>query len=301
MSVDTERDYTGIRCLRIGERSADSKMKETKDKTMWMWFGKHKKQIVLWSVIILIAVPLIVYGLSEISLLPVTGGNDWAGFWGGYMGAVIGGLCTFGGVSQTIKHEREKEETEKERSVLPYMGLLALKTDIDLYFPDYHVANIKEANFNNCQDNHRIQKYVFIFDKEKLDIKDDFIVAQIKQKDVAAFIPLDVENVGKGAAVGFRVGVHTAKTEWDKGKYTTSKLLKVGDTFNILLLFQDATKYKKDECFYLRIVYKNIFSQEYFQEYTIKFDEKHNAKMYLESDQKRIVKRDDRKYLEDMV
>ena len=90
-------------------------MKETKDKTMWMWFGKHKKQIVLWSVIILIAVPLIVYGLSEISLLPVTGGNDWAGFWGGYMGAVIGGLCTFVGVSQTIKHEREKEEIEKEK------------------------------------------------------------------------------------------------------------------------------------------------------------------------------------------
>lgn len=59
LPVDTERDYTGIRCLRIGEWSADSEMKE---KTMWMWFGKHKKQIVLWSVIILIAVPLIVYG-----------------------------------------------------------------------------------------------------------------------------------------------------------------------------------------------------------------------------------------------
>ena len=41
-----------------------------------------KKQVALWSVIILIAVPFIVYGLSEVSFLPVTGGNDWAGFLG---------------------------------------------------------------------------------------------------------------------------------------------------------------------------------------------------------------------------
>ena len=114
MSVDTERDYTGIRCLRIGERSANSKMKETKDKTMWMWFGKHKKQIVLWSVIILIAVPLIVYGLSEVSLLPVTGGNDWAGFWGGYIGAIIGGLITLFVMKYTIKSENAKSNRQEK-------------------------------------------------------------------------------------------------------------------------------------------------------------------------------------------
>lgn len=265
-------------------------MNETNDKTIWSWIKKKKKQVALWSVIILIAVPLAVYGLSEVSLLPVTGGNDWAGFWGGYMGAVIGGLCTFAGVSWTIKHEREKEEVEKERSVLPYMGLLTLKTDIDLYFPDYCIADIKRINFNNCRDNHRIQQYVFLIEKNKIDAQEGLNVDQIKQKDVAAFIPLDVENVGKGAAIGFRVGVHTAEIAWNKGKYTTSKLLKEGDAFKIFLLFQDTTQYKKDECFYLRIIYKNIFSQEYFQEYTIKFDEKYNAKMYLESNQMRIVK-----------
>lgn len=278
-----------------------SKMKEMKDKTIWTGIKEHKKQIILWGGIILIAVPLIVYGLSEISLFPVTGGNDWAGFWGGYVGAIIGGVCTFAGVSWTIKHEREKEEVEKERSVLPYMGLLTLKTDIDLYFPDYCIADIKRINFNNCQDNHRIQRYAFLIEKNKIDVQDGLNVDQIQRKDVATFIPLDVENVGRGAAIGFRVGVHTSEIAWDKGEYTTSKLLKEGDAFKIFLLFQDAIQYKKDECFYLRIIYKNIFSQEYFQEYTINFDEKHNAKMCLESNQMRIVKRTDGKYLEDMV
>lgn len=131
MSVDTERDYTGIRCLRIGERSADSKMKETKDKTMWMWFGKHKKQIVLWSVIILIAVPLIVYGLSEISLLPVTGGNDWAGFWGGYFGSIIGGVITMIVFCGTLESNK-KERIAREKSDF-FLQLLNESTYLDTY------------------------------------------------------------------------------------------------------------------------------------------------------------------------
>ena len=76
MPVDTEKDYTKFRCSRTGEWSADSEMKETKDKAMRTWIKKHKKRVALWSGGILVVVPLIVYGLSEVSLLPVTGGND---------------------------------------------------------------------------------------------------------------------------------------------------------------------------------------------------------------------------------
>lgn len=40
-----------------------SKMKEKKDKIMWTWIKKNIKQVVLWSVIILIFIPLAVYCL----------------------------------------------------------------------------------------------------------------------------------------------------------------------------------------------------------------------------------------------
>lgn len=89
-------------------------MKETKDKTIWMWLGKYKRQIVLCSVIILIAVPLIVYGLSEVSLFPVTGENDWAGFWGGYIGAIIGGLITLFVMKYTIESENAKSKRQEK-------------------------------------------------------------------------------------------------------------------------------------------------------------------------------------------
>ena len=88
-------------------------MKETKDKTMWMWLKKHKKQIVLWSVIILIVVPLIVYGLSEVSLLPVTGGNDWVGFWGTYIGSIVGGAI--GGIVAMYVLVRTIEDNKRGR------------------------------------------------------------------------------------------------------------------------------------------------------------------------------------------
>lgn len=106
MLADMEKDYTRFRCLRTGEWSADGEMKETKNKSIWTWIKKHKIQVTLWSVVILIVVPLIVYGLSEVSLLPVTGGNDWAGFWGGYIGAIIGAGVAAWGIIFSIKNER---------------------------------------------------------------------------------------------------------------------------------------------------------------------------------------------------
>lgn len=89
-------------------------MKESKDNNIWEWIKKYKKQIILWSGIILIAVPLIVYGMSEVSILPVTGGNDWAGFWGGYIGAIIGGLITLFVMKYSIESENEKSKRQEK-------------------------------------------------------------------------------------------------------------------------------------------------------------------------------------------
>lgn len=100
-----------------------------KDNTILERIKEHKKQVALWSMVILIAVPLIVYGLSEVSLLPVTGGNDWAGFWGGYFGAIIGGICTVVGVFLSIRYEREKGQDDAERAVLPYIALTTLEKE----------------------------------------------------------------------------------------------------------------------------------------------------------------------------
>ena len=114
LPVDRMKYYTEIRGSRAGEWSAVGEMKETKDKVILTWIKKYKKQVALWSVVILIAVPLSVYSLSEISLLPVTGGNDWAGFWGGYIGAIIGGLITLFVMKYTVESENAKSKRQEK-------------------------------------------------------------------------------------------------------------------------------------------------------------------------------------------
>lgn len=275
-----------------------SKMKEMKDKTIWTGIKEHKKQIILWGGIILIAVPLIVYGLSEISLLPVTGGNDWAGFWGGYIGAIIGGVCTFVGVSKTIKYEREKNEGEKERSVLPYMALSTLKTNFDLYFTD--TGDIQEVNSFEQREKHMLQQYAFLLDGNDVCIQEDLRYTYIN-KAVGTFMPMKLENVGNGVAVSFRVGVHTKEIAWTDGKYTPAKHIKQGESFNIFILFKDVAKYQVGESFKLRIIYKNIFSQNYLQEYEISVEEGYKVRLDLIGEQRRVIDKGDRLYKQGML
>lgn len=126
-------------------------MNETNDKTIWAWIKKHKKQVVLWSVISLIAVPLIVYGLSEVSILPVTGGNDWAGFWGGYIGAIIGGLITLFVMKYTIESENLKSERQEK---IQYFNEI-IKTSADFF----EAVSNTSAKMTRCMSRYSNEKY----------------------------------------------------------------------------------------------------------------------------------------------
>lgn len=271
-----------------------SKMKEKKDKIMWIWIKKNIKQVVLWSVIILIFIPLAVYCLSEISFLPVTGGNDWAGFWGGYFGAIIGGICTVVGVFLSIRYEKEKSLENDERAVLPYIALTTLEKEVHIDF--FHLKNIDDIE----ESDHTQEYREFMLDRIYFVIRGDDITPKHKlsreekvllenngnyMDEVATgcyslahkkmiSIPIILENVGNGAAVDFRVGVHSGDTKYnDEGiKYTVPKHLIIGKTFYLNLYFEDVGEYAEKKQFVLRICYENIYTQTYIQEYTINIE-----------------------------
>ena len=282
-----------------------SKMKEKKDKIMWTWIKKNIKQVVLWSVIILIFVPFVVYCLSEISFLPVTGGNDWAGFWGGYFGAIIGGMFTVVGVFLSIQYEKEKSREDDERAVLPYIALTTLEKEVHVDF--FHLKNSDDT-----EDSDHTQEYrEFMLDRIYFVIRGDDITPKYKlsreeklllenngnYKDEVATgcyslahkkmisIPIILENVGNGAAVDFRVGVHPGDTKYnDEGiKYTVPKHLIIGKTFYLNLYFEDIGEYVERKQFVLRICYENIYTQTYIQEYKIDIE---NGVLQLDLGQK---------------
>lgn len=81
-----------------------------------------------WKTIgtILIVIPVCIYALSVIPLFPSGENNDWAGFWGGYLGAIIGGGITLyvmwktneearENLEKTLNHEKEISLQEEKR------------------------------------------------------------------------------------------------------------------------------------------------------------------------------------------
>lgn len=290
LPVNRLRGYTGIRCLRIEEWSADSGMKEMKNKTIRVWIKKHKRQVVLYSGLILIAVPLIIYGLSEISLLPVTGGNDWAGFWGGYFGAIIGGICTVGGVFLSIQYEREKDKDDAERAVLPYIALTTLEKEnrVDCF----HLKTIDDVDDDEPDGYNEflLDRLYFIIKGEEITLKRKLTKEQrlllenegnswdeifkggralVHQKIMS--VPILLTNVGNGAAICFRLGFHSSNTQYnDKGvKYTVPKHLEKENKFYLNLYFEDLSDYTESKEFVLRVLYENIYTQKYLQEYSV--------------------------------
>ena len=302
------KDYTKFRRLRMGKWGADGEMKKTKDKAVWTWIKKHKKQVVLWGGIILIAVPLIVYGLYEISLLPVTGGNDWAGFWGGYFGAIIGGICTVVGVFLSIQYEREKGQDDAERAVLPYIALTTLEKEYRVdYFNLKTSRDIKDEEPDGYKEIQLNEIYFVIRGEEaipnrkltkqqKLLLENNgYNFAEIEkgmryltqQKFVS--VPILLTNVGNGAAINFRIGFHLSNIKYNgkNAKYTVAKHLEKGSSFYLNLFFEDLNVYAEGKEFVLRIHYENIYSQGYLQEYPVLVDSGQRVKLDLGYRQKK--------------
>ncbi len=76
---------------------------------------KHPKRVIIIVIVtILVLIPLMVYVLSEVSVLPVCGNNDWAGFWSGYLGSILGGLITLFVMKYTLINEKEARKREEK-------------------------------------------------------------------------------------------------------------------------------------------------------------------------------------------
>lgn len=101
-------DFYKLKNIYVGE-----KMRE--------WILSHKKVIGVLSIVFLIGVPIMVYGLSVIPVFPVGGNNDWAGFWGGYLGAILGVIGSIFIMNGTLKEERKKQEEEKKIQYCNYI------------------------------------------------------------------------------------------------------------------------------------------------------------------------------------
>lgn len=90
---------------------------------------KRKKLISIISIIVCI-VPLVVDWCILGNDFPSNLTNsEWASFFGGYIGALVGGLISLVGIVWTIKFTREQNQKDRELQVKPYCTIKFQNTE----------------------------------------------------------------------------------------------------------------------------------------------------------------------------
>ena len=170
---------------------------------VWEFIKKYIIWIICGVILIFIVIPLIVYGLSEGRILSVGGTNDWAGFWGGYLGAIMGSMATIGGVYLTISDDRKKRiGEEKNRSlelrerrrldIIPYLNTM--------YYIPKHIDETEKSNI-----------YFVDYSGEELRIRNhltDKYRREIEKPGIYLYVlNYQIKNIGNGSAGGIYIRI----------------------------------------------------------------------------------------------
>lgn len=86
------------------------------------WCRRHNVLVSILGIILsIIVVPLLIYiAMVTPSRLPVSGSNDWIGFWAAYLGALIGAVVTLVGINYSIKSSRKLMLEDKRIDKSPF-------------------------------------------------------------------------------------------------------------------------------------------------------------------------------------
>lgn len=93
---------------------------------------KKEKNLLIGTVCFIVIFPVLVAILVSIPILDgLSASNDWIGFWGGYIGSLLGGVITLYVLIKTL--ESAKEERIAEEKSRFFKELIDLVLDIDFY------------------------------------------------------------------------------------------------------------------------------------------------------------------------
>lgn len=78
---------------------------------------QNKKFVILLCVVGLLLRPIIIAILVSLPILPkLTNNNDWIGFWGGYLGSILGGMITLFVLKITIDDNNKLRKRDEKIS-----------------------------------------------------------------------------------------------------------------------------------------------------------------------------------------
>lgn len=85
---------------------------------------KYWKEILLGGIAVLVIVPLAVACMLNFRFICTDTTNEWIGFWGGYLGSVIGGLITLFVLRETLKDNKMSQIRQEKVDFCNYISEL---------------------------------------------------------------------------------------------------------------------------------------------------------------------------------
>lgn len=219
-----------------------------------------------------------------------------------YYGGVIGGILAIIGVFLTVRYSQNQYQDGQRNSVIPFIA-------VNVLHRRYKGPEVKYGH-NSSNDGLEIKlknpspidpigykeykatDYVFIIKNGEVELRNKLnknqqeraekmglinkeitqgVYACLAVNDV--YLPIDLENVGNGSAINFRLGLNASKVSPDKRLYSGSISVNMGEHVSVHIYSEDCDRNSSNLGEYiLGMTYQDIFGNRYSQEASIILD-----------------------------
>lgn len=223
-----------------------------------------------------------------------------------FYGSILGAVLTIYGVYLTIQYSQHNYREDIRNRVLPILALYSLRSrsKYQIFAPIEQEQNQDKQPF---YEEYRLKEIYFIIGNGNIDTKSSLSKDQQQTLIQGGFkyvstqtnkfsfcdvnlvsVPLEVENVGNGAAINLRIGLN--KVANSKPVYITPINLKQNMLIYIHIFSENPTDNDLGE-YNLEFYYNDIYKQRYVQKYVFsikKEDNKIFAELNFDSEQEII-------------
>ena len=251
------------------------------------WMKENWKYVLLFILIFCLAIPLLINCLFKMEAPFEFIAAEWqAADALAFYGAIIASLTAVYGVYLTIQYSQKNYQEDVRNRTLPFIVIDTLKTKSHMNLfksgtkeSDEEVEGYVEyraMNYYCILKDGRIE-YKTRLSKTEQQLLDNGGMRWESRPNGAAMVvvddimvPMDIENVGNGAAIRFRYGLNRQDTPEKEKKYLPAISLKMGQIIRFHIFSDDCGKESKNlGAYVLSFYYDDIYSNKYKQEFSI--------------------------------
>ena len=248
----------------------------------------NKKEIIWFFIIFVIVVPFLIHCVFKLQTPIAFFIAEWsAGDVLGFYGVLLASGLAVYGVFLSIQYAQGNYQIDMRNRVLPYIAVetYKVKSKSSLFLDESE--NKQETN-DEFYAEFKLNDIFFVIDKGKVEAKIDLTKEQrlvlqqagfknfnegngvISTKDIDLVnIPLEIKNVGNGAAIHLRIGLNPKHEEH---KYVYPMQLLTGET-KIIHIYAENYPYPNLGEYDLEFYYEDIIGTKYRQSYLFITDE----------------------------